>query len=138
MRSPARTVCFSAWFLMGTRLMQSFCLCVCVYILLPSPITFGLIAQFLQGGRGSRGASGAAGIFKSVEESEATGIHCSKAGVVQPGEQCRVGAMAQPWCCWWIQNILLLLLTLTLMNLSSLISYFAIFSVEQGEFERFC
>lgn len=33
--------------------MQSFCLCVCVYILLPSPITFELIAQFqptLRGG----------------------------------------------------------------------------------------
>lgn len=26
--------------------MQSCCLCGCVYILLPSPITFGLIAQF--------------------------------------------------------------------------------------------
>lgn len=78
MRTHVRTVCFSAWFLMGTRLMQSYCLCVCVYILLPSPITFGLIAQFQQGGRGSRGASAPAGILKSVEESEAAGVHCSK------------------------------------------------------------
>lgn len=78
MRTHVRTVCFSAWFLMGTRLMQSCCLCVCVYILLPSPITFGLVAQFQQGGRGSRGASGPAGILKSVEESEAAGVHCSK------------------------------------------------------------
>lgn len=67
MRIHVRTVCFSAWFLMGMRLMQSYCLCVCVYILLPSPITFGLIAQFqstLVGGRGSRGAAGPASVIK--------------------------------------------------------------------------
>lgn len=84
--------------------MQSCCLCVCVYILLPSPITFGLIAQFLQGGRGSRSASGPAGILKSVEESEATGAPCSKVCVAQPGEQRRAEAMAQPGCCWWIHT----------------------------------
>lgn len=92
MRTHVRTVCFSAWFLMGTSLMQSCCLCVCVYILLPSPITFGLIAQFQQGGRGSRGASGPAGILKSAEESEAAGVHCSKGlcgSARRAGQRCR-------------------------------------------------
>lgn len=94
MRTHVRTVCFSAWFLMGTRLMQSYCLCVCVYILLPSPITFGLIAQFQQGGRASRGAAGPAGTLKSVGRVRLwvfTAAGAATAGVcmAQAGEQCR-------------------------------------------------
>lgn len=125
MRTPVRTVCFSAWFLMGTGLMQSHCLCVCVYILLPSPITFGLIAQFQQRGRGSRAAAGPAGILKSVEESEATGVHCRKSLCGSAG---RAG---QSCCCCSLFD------TDTLTG-EPLISCFASFSVKQGEFERFC
>lgn len=99
MRTHVRTVCFSAWFLMGTRLMQSYCLCVCVYILLPSPITFGLIAQFQQGGRASRGAAGPAGTLKSVEESEAPGVHCSRC--CHSRSLCGSGRRAAQSCRQW-------------------------------------
>lgn len=86
MRIHVRTVCFSAWFLMGTRLMQSYCLCICVYILLPSPITFGLVAQFQPTLTGGVEVPGVLLLMQALEKSvnsESKGAHharncCSK------------------------------------------------------------
>lgn len=54
-----------------------------------SPITFGLIAQLQQGGRGSRGTSGPAGIYNQSRRVRLQVFTAAGVGVAQPGEQCR-------------------------------------------------
>lgn len=137
MRTHVRTVCFSAWFLMGTRLMQSYCLCVCVYILLPN--NFWTHCSTSTGGLEVPGALLVllASIISRVRLQVLTAAGVSMA---QPGEQCRAAGNGTATvllvhhtahstlhiphctsCCSF----------LTLLSLSSLISCF-VTSVKRG------